>query len=163
FGNALAFETLFRLPVPPFTLHKSLSALQHSITPSLHHSITPLLHHSITPLLDPSVRPHPHLRARSASAKVETMKCKAALLTLALLPFTFSAFGQTMASSSDKTDAATIEALSKKIDLQNAKIDALSQQILKLQQQISGIRPGIMIGETPAPVTASTEPAHPIQ
>lgn len=47
-----------------------------------------------------------------------------------------------------------IEALSKKIDLQNAKIDALSQQILKLEQHVSAIRPGVIIGETPAPVTA---------
>ena len=49
-----------------------------------------------------------------------------------------------------------LDALTKKIDLQNAKIDALSQQILKLEQQVSAIRPGIMIGETPAPVTAET-------
>ena len=46
-----------------------------------------------------------------------------------------------------------IEALSKKIDLQNAKIDALSQQILKLEQHVSAIRPGVIIGETPVPVT----------
>ena len=49
-------------------------------------------------------------------------------------------------------DAAQIEALAKKIDEQNAKIDALSQEILKLEQQVSHIRPGVMIGEsTPAP------------
>jgi LysM repeat protein len=93
------------------------------------------------------------------------MKRKAALLTVALLLFSLPLFAQTTApgSGTDKTDPAAIEALSKKIDLQNAKIDALSQQILKLQQQISAVRPGIMIGETPAPVTAATEPAHPIQ
>src|SRR4051794_41184531 len=45
-----------------------------------------------------------------------------------------------------------LEALSKKIDEQNAKIDTLSQQILKLEQQISkNTRPGVMIGETPSP------------
>ncbi|PYJ26869.1 MAG: hypothetical protein DME90_11115, partial [Verrucomicrobia bacterium] len=48
---------------------------------------------------------------------------------------------------------------------QNAKIDALSQEILKLEQQISHIRPGVMIGEgTPAPpmpaVTVGS-PSHP--
>ena len=55
--------------------------------------------------------------------------------------------------SGDKANAALLEALSKKIDLQNAKIDALSQQILKLEQHVSAIRPGVMIGETPAPAT----------
>jgi LysM repeat protein len=37
------------------------------------------------------------------------------------------------------------------MDEQNAKIDALSQQILKLEQQVSHPRPGVMIGETPSP------------
>jgi LysM repeat protein len=45
------------------------------------------------------------------------------------------------------SDAAQLEALAKKIDEQNAKIDTLSQQILKLEQQVSHIRPGVMIGE----------------
>jgi LysM repeat protein len=64
-----------------------------------------------------------------------------------------SASAQTPAPEPAKsTDAAQIEALTKKIDEQNAKIDALSQEILKLEQQVSHIRPGIMIGEgTPAP------------
>lgn len=62
-----------------------------------------------------------------------------------------AAFAQ--APSGEKSEAL-LDALSKKIDLQNAKIDALSQQILKLEQQISAIRPGVMIGETPPPVTA---------
>jgi LysM repeat protein len=44
-------------------------------------------------------------------------------------------------------DAVQLEALAKKIDEQNAKIDALSQEILKLEQQISHMRPGVMIGE----------------
>jgi len=47
-----------------------------------------------------------------------------------------------------------LEALAKKIDEQNAKIDALSQEILKLEQQIAHIRPGVMVGEnTPSPAT----------
>ena len=45
------------------------------------------------------------------------------------------------------SDVAQLEALAKKIDEQNAKIDTLSQQILKLEQQVSHIRPGVMIGE----------------
>jgi len=47
-----------------------------------------------------------------------------------------------------------LEALAKKIDEQNAKIDALSQEIFKLEQQIAHIRPGVMVGEnTPSPST----------
>src|SRR6266699_1889789 len=64
-----------------------------------------------------------------------------------------TASAQTPAPEPSKSvDTPQLEALAKKIDEQNAKIDALSQQILKLEQQISHIRPGIMIGEsTPAP------------
>ncbi|HET9418793.1 MAG TPA: LysM peptidoglycan-binding domain-containing protein [Chthoniobacterales bacterium] len=53
------------------------------------------------------------------------------------------------------SDAAPLEALVKKIDEQNAKIDALSQQILKLQQEIANKRPGVMIGETPEATSTS--------
>jgi LysM repeat protein len=57
-------------------------------------------------------------------------------------------------------DAAQLEALAKKIDEQNVKIDALSQEILKLEQQISQIRPGVIIGEsTPVPTGAGAPPA----
>ena len=67
-------------------------------------------------------------------------------------------FAQT--PSPEKAEAL-LDALTKKVDLQNAKIDALSQQILKLEQHVSAIRPGVMIGETPAPVT--TEASKPPQ
>jgi LysM repeat protein len=62
-------------------------------------------------------------------------------------------------------NTALLEALSKKIDEQNAKIDALSQQILKLEQQVSSIRPGVMIGEnpTPAATASTTETSRPPQ
>jgi LysM repeat protein len=66
----------------------------------------------------------------------------------------------------DKSDKALLEALMKKIDEQNAKIDALSQQILKLEQQVSAIRPGVIIGETPAAPSTSastSEAAKPVQ
>jgi LysM repeat protein len=54
------------------------------------------------------------------------------------------------------SDSAKLEALVKKIDEQNAKIDALSQEILKLEQQLSHARPGVMVGEAaPAPATAA--------
>ena len=69
-----------------------------------------------------------------------------------------NASAQTFAGN-DKSEKM-LEALSKKIDEQNAKIDTLSQQILKLEQQISkNNRPGVMIGETPSPTPASTTAA----
>ncbi len=72
-----------------------------------------------------------------------------------LFVFCLQISAQTFApGGSDKT-AAQLEALTKKIDQQNTKIDALSQQLLKLEQQISNIRPGVMIGES-TPSTAST-------
>src|ERR1700720_2771422 len=65
-----------------------------------------------------------------------------------------AASAQTPAPEPLKSDAAQLEALAKKIDEQNAKIDALSQQILKLQQSIASQRPGVMIGEG-APSTST--------
>src|SRR5436305_12535263 len=64
-------------------------------------------------------------------------------------------FAQTPAPKAEKSDDATqLEALAKKIDEQNAKIDALSQELLKLEQQIAHMRPGVMIGEsTPSPAS----------
>jgi LysM repeat protein len=77
-----------------------------------------------------------------------------------------TASAQTPAPESAKpADAAQLEVLAKKIDEQNAKIDALSQEILKLEQEVSHIRPGVMIGEsTPAPANAAApaaSPSHP--
>jgi len=70
-------------------------------------------------------------------------------------------FGQTPQPSSAPGEMLTLE---RKIDELNAKIDALSQHMLKLEQQAS--RPGMLIGETsPSPVpngaTTTTESAHP--
>jgi LysM repeat protein len=56
------------------------------------------------------------------------------------------------------TETPQLEALAKKIDQQNAKIDALSQEILKLEQQLSHVRPGVMIGEG-APASTTAAPA----
>jgi LysM repeat protein len=57
-------------------------------------------------------------------------------------------------------ESAQLEALARKIDEQNAKIDALSQEILKLEQQLSHSRPGVMIGEAaPAPASAGAPAA----
>src|SRR5215470_6232069 len=76
------------------------------------------------------------------------------------------ASAQTPGSKPRKSDDATqLEALAKKIDEQNAKIDALSQEILKLEQQIAHMRPGVMIGEnTPSaasPAAAAGSSPHP--
>ena len=83
-----------------------------------------------------------------------------------LFGFPYGASAQTSASKSGKSgDGAQLEALAKKIDEQNAKIDALSQEILKLEQQIAHMRPGVMIGEsTPSTTTPTAEagsPSHP--
>jgi LysM repeat protein len=58
---------------------------------------------------------------------------------------------------------AQLDTVMKKLDEQNMKIDALSQQILKLDQRLEAIRPGVMIGEaTPAPAAATAvAPAAP--
>lgn len=81
-------------------------------------------------------------------------------LALALFAFLLAAAVCTTAPAQtpagDKSEKALLEALSKKIDEQNAKIDTLSQQILKLEQQVAKFRPGVMIGETPSPSPAST-------
>ncbi len=63
--------------------------------------------------------------------------------------------GQTLARSPDSGMATQLQTLSKKIDEQNTKIDLLSQQILKLEQQLTNARPGVMIGES-TPSTAAT-------
>jgi len=78
-----------------------------------------------------------------------------------------TASAQTPSPESPKPSyAPQLEALAKKIDEQNAKIDALSQEILKLEQQVSHIRPGVMIGEkenTPSSPAAPGESAsHPM-
>jgi LysM repeat protein len=94
-----------------------------------------------------------------ALMKVSTILC-------AISAFAFCiASAQTPAPDGTKSDqAAQLEALAKKIDEQNAKIDALSQEILKLEQQLSHVRPGVMIGEgapTPASAAPSLSTSHP--
>src|SRR6266481_1320773 len=64
---------------------------------------------------------------------------------------------QTTATQAAAGQAAQLQELTKKIEEQNAKIDMLSQQILKLQSQLSNQRPGVMIGEgAPAASTSAT-------
>jgi LysM repeat protein len=93
------------------------------------------------------------------------MKLPATLCATLILAWC-TASAQTPAPEPAKsTDTNQLEALAKKIDEQNAKIDALSQEILKLEQQVSHIRPGIMIGEsTPAPgspAAPASSPSYP--
>jgi LysM repeat protein len=82
----------------------------------------------------------------------------ASLTVISALMFGAIASAQTFAGN-DKTEKM-LEALSKKIDEQNAKIDTLSQQILKLEQQLAKTRPGVIIGETPSPAPASNATAE---
>jgi LysM repeat protein len=80
-------------------------------------------------------------------------------------------FAQTLAptphATATQSAAAEIQELTKKIEEQNAKIDMLSQQILKLQSQLSTQRPGVIIGEgapsasTPATSTSTSVSPEP--
>jgi LysM repeat protein len=82
------------------------------------------------------------------------------LVFLLALVLCHGAFAQNAVGGADKPGDSQLAALIKKIDEQNLKIDALSQQLLKLEQQISAIRPGVMIGEaTPSPSSTSASPA----
>lgn len=74
------------------------------------------------------------------------------------------ACGQTFTSTPAKSSSESLQlqTLTKKIEEQNAKIDILSQQILKLEQQITHMRPGIMIGEAERSPATSAPAATPI-
>src|SRR5437867_2834694 len=73
---------------------------------------------------------------------------------------TLGATPKTAATQTAANQTAQLQELTKKIDEQNAKIDMLSQQILKLQMQLSNQRPGVMIGEgAPATATSTTASA----
>ena len=101
-------------------------------------------------------------------AKFGPMKSVAIFLATLFLSFALlsAVSAQTPSPTAPNSlDVAQLEALAKKIDEQNAKIDALSQEILKLEQQLSHIRPGIMIGEnTPGENTPSSPiPAGPAE
>jgi LysM repeat protein len=60
------------------------------------------------------------------------------------------------------SQSAQLQELTKKIEEQNAKIDMLSQQILKLELEITNRRPGVMIGEgTPTPSSSTSTSTAP--
>jgi LysM repeat protein len=70
---------------------------------------------------------------------------------------TFTPTPHASATQAAAGQAAQLQELTKKIEEQNAKIDMLSQQILKLQSQLSNQRPGVMIGEgAPSASTSAT-------
>jgi LysM repeat protein len=110
----------------------------------------------------------PCLPEKAANANISQMKLlllSAFVLIVGEVGMS-SANGQSFARSpSEDPTAAQLSALTKKIEEQNTKIDTLSQQILKLEQQLTTARPGVIIGEatpTPAPPSAVTsESTHP--
>ena len=69
---------------------------------------------------------------------------------------TLGATPKATATQTAANQTAQLQELTKKIDEQNAKIDMLSQQILKLQLQLSNQRPGVMIGEGAPSTSTST-------
>ena len=69
---------------------------------------------------------------------------------------TLGANPKAAATQTAANQTAQLQELTKKIDEQNAKIDMLSQQILKLQLQLSNQRPGVMIGEGAPSTSTST-------
>src|SRR5437868_6734204 len=73
---------------------------------------------------------------------------------------TLGATPKATATQTAANQTAQLQELTKKIDEQNAKIDMLSQQILKLQLQLSNQRPGVMIGEG-APSTSTSTSTKP--
>jgi LysM repeat protein len=107
------------------------------------------------------------LPEKAADAKIKAMKTAAltvAALALAALSGR-AVLAQTFASTPAKpTEASQLQALAKKIDEQNAKIDTLSQQILQLEREIAKMRPGVMIGEaTPAATRKSAAAGAAVQ
>lgn len=79
------------------------------------------------------------------------------LVTITVSHLAGQTFAPTPANIS--SEATQLQMLSKKIDEQNAKIDMLSQQILKLQLELENQRPGVMIGEATPATSASTSAA----
>lgn len=98
-------------------------------------------------------------------AKSARMKSVAGWVATLFLTFSIVSLvsAQTPAPHPSKSpEAVQLEALAKKIDEQNTKIDALSQEILKLEQQLAHIRPGIMIGES-TPGETGVSPSVPAE
>ena len=88
------------------------------------------------------------------------MKAVGIFCAISFIPFWIASGESPTPLEAKSGESVQLEALAKKIDEQNAKIDALSQEILKLEQQLSHSRPGVMIGEaSPAPATGAAPAA----
>ena len=82
----------------------------------------------------------------------ETMRAFAIHVCVCCLAMANCATARAQAATESPAPAlgtSQLELLTKKIDEQNAKIDALSQHLLKIEQQLS--KPGVMI-EEPTPI-----------
>jgi LysM repeat protein len=95
--------------------------------------------------------------SKSRAMKILAIVCSLLTGVLLVSPVSAQAPAPSPAPSSDSPQ---LQALIKKIDEQSAKIDTLSQQILKLEQQLAATRPGVMIGEaTPSATSSAPAPA----
>jgi LysM repeat protein len=85
-------------------------------------------------------------------------------ITLAILTFCGSAavdsLAQTPASGTENPPTTELLSLTKKIDEQTLKIDALSQQLLRLQQEIGQLKGGAV---SPPVATAVESPSSAVQ
>jgi LysM repeat protein len=94
---------------------------------------------------------------QSAAMKLLAICAAAIIVVIGLVD------AQTPAGPPAKSPELTqLEILAKKVDEQNAKIDVLSQQVLKLQQELADKRPGVIIGEREpaAPPPSAEATAH---
>ena len=117
--------------------------------------------------MHPKRKPSP---ACQHTTEVPSLPMTRLLRTLAILLFSVSLTIHTDAQSptpaAGGSEAAQLLSLTRKIDEQNIKIDALSQQILRLQQEIHHPRatslgsPLPVGGETPSPAAATGESTH---
>ena len=107
--------------------------------------------------MHPKRKPSP---ACQHTTEVPSLPMTRLLRTLAILLFSVSlaiyADAQSPTPAAGGSEAAQLLSLTKKIDEQNIKIDALSQQILRLQQEIQHPR-GTSLG-SPLPVGGETSP-----
>src|SRR5690349_14487941 len=88
---------------------------------------------------------------------------KGSLIGTALLVFGLWVSSVALADPAAGSADEKLEAISKKIDDQNRKIDLLSQEILKIEQQLANQRPGVMIGEGApnySPTATPSESVH---
>ena len=107
--------------------------------------------------MHPKCKPSP---ACQHSTEVPSLPMTRLLRPLAILLFSVSlplyAHAQSRTPAAGGSEAAQLLSLTKKIDEQNIKIDALSQQILRLQQEIQHPK-GTSLG-SPLPVAGEISP-----